>query len=236
MRELINNTIDADWEPMQPSQTGQPPNSGSGGFAKFKKGFKIFLTIFKVWFWVFTTIAFMLFICEESTQLLGFSRFGYKTIGTAEAYKEWIKACERDKPIVDKMEDVAAFTFFVNPISSKVFLKYFQQENEKLRREMWIANKLLAKEKGKEAAKLARDTAGVVLASSFTQVAQAAQTEVVLTMRSVYSTRTGSTYHKATCYHLYKDSKQKLGIRQHTPLTAQQSGLKPCSRCKPGRA
>lgn len=227
-------------KPQQP-QTPQMPD-------KVKKVLKWLRVGFKIWFWVFTTIAFMLFICEESTQLLGFSRFGYKNIGTLEAYQEWVKACERDKPIVDKMEDLSSYTFWINPISSKVFREYFQQENEKLRREVWIANKLIAQEQGKIEAKQEKDKQGAKLEASFTQPTQVAdatravvgpgvtatEKPVVLSMRFVYVTKSGSIYHKANCYHLFKDGRPKLGIKRYTKETAIAAGyVKGCIRCKP---
>ena len=218
----------------QPEQKKQPAT-------KPEKVWKVVRKILRVWLWAFTTVAFMLFICEESTQLLGFSRMNYRNVQTIESYKAWAVACERDTKVVNACRIAAGATWIINPISSVTFAMYFDQEKVKLNREIWVANRLLAELEGKEEAKHARDKEGAKLEASFPTVVQAGpgttptQKPVILSNMFVYTTRTGKTYHKPSCYHLYKDGKPKTGIQQYTKATALSAGFSPCVRCKPGR-
>lgn len=218
-------------------QPAAPPKTPA--ISKAGKVWKWGRVAFKIWFWTFTTVAFMLFICEESTQLLGFSRMHYKSIGTMEALEEWLKAVERDLPIVEGMQTTCDYTFIINPISAKVFRKYFDQEKEKLRREVWIANKLIAQKEGKLEAKQEKEKEGAKLEASFQTVA--ANPNIVpnekpinMSFQFVYATKSGGLYHTPICYHLYKDGKPRSGIRQYTKQAAQAAGLRSCARCKRG--
>ena len=163
--------------------------------------------IFKIWFWTVTTTAFMLFILEESSQLLGFSRFTLLGIKTEEGYRRTLEACKRDKAFNSFNRAVCKATWVVNPISSSVFGRYFDQELVKIEREIWRCQEELKKAEGKVTKAQAAKESGFV-----------------------YQTSNGKCYHTARCEHIQK---ARL-IRRLTLDEAVQKGLRPCRTCNPG--
>lgn len=86
----------------------------------------------KLYFKAFVTIAFLMFILEEGSQLLGFSRF---TLIGGKLWDEANQAVIQDEKITRYNRKLCKIGMWINPISGFVFVRYFDQELIKISRE-----------------------------------------------------------------------------------------------------
>lgn len=94
-----------------------------------KRGRKRWKTI---WVWCFFTFPFMLFLCEEASQVLSFGRYILVAGGLFEDVRE---AIVYDRKFNQVNLTLAYLSIPGNPIAAFIFIRYFRAEKEKLRRE-----------------------------------------------------------------------------------------------------
>lgn len=85
-----------------------------------------------IWTWCFFSFPFMLFLCEEASQVLSFGRYILISGGLFEDARE---AIHFDRKFNQFNLYLAYGSFPGNPLSSFIFVRYFKAEGEKLRRE-----------------------------------------------------------------------------------------------------
>lgn len=85
-----------------------------------------------IWVWCFFSFPFMLFLCEEGSQVLSFGRYILVSGGLFEDAREAIRF---DRKFNQVNLVLSYISIPGNPISAFIFIRYFRAEKEKLRRE-----------------------------------------------------------------------------------------------------
>jgi len=199
----------------------------------------------RVWVWCFVTCGFMLFILEEGSQLLGFSRF---TLMGGKLWREAEIAIQSDRVFNKFNQRVAKGAMWINPIAGYTFDRYFGAEDEKMARELMRVNAELNKLDARltRVEKRVKTTLPPVNMAIDIAPAKKLDTKLARVLRPsrqldyrpnpgevtvilVYKTAYGACYHKKACGSLANAHQ----LFETTIKDATAEGLRQCRRCKP---
>jgi len=204
-------------------------------------------------FWLITTSGFMMFIVEESLQVVGFGRYA---LNQSKLWPEAADAANYSASFIassDKLIDTLAI---FNPLAGYVFGRYIDAEEKKLMWEMQRIEAELKKVKGRvtiieNELRIRPISPELITVSAkgrpigpemppkpkmsypkqidYKTHAQRVEDQSEM----VYITVSGTKYHKMFCRWLMKDGQLKDNILKVTREQAIRDGLTPCGTCKP---
>ena len=214
-------------------------------------------------FWLITTSGFMMFIVEESCQVLGFGRYGLES---SKLWPEAADACNYSAEFITSSAILIDTMAIFNPLAGYVFGRYMDAEEKKLLWEMQRIEKELEK-LGQRIAIVEKQ--GNRIANEL-RIRPISPELITVSARGrpvgpemppkpklsypraidyethaervedqsgmVYVTRTGTKYHKMFCRWLRTNmgkGPDRPDIRKITRSEATIDGLSPCGTCKP---
>lgn len=207
---------------------------------------------FKFYFWLFTAVAFSMFIVEEACQVIGFGRY---TLISGKLYAEAAEACNYSAKFLATSRKLIRIGGIVNPMSGYVFGRYIDAEEKKLQWEMQRIEKELAKVKKRitlienelrirpivpelitvSASPGERPPMPPKPQMSYPKMVDYETHAERLTEQAgrVWRTFSGGKYHKFNCRWLRKDEEIRSGVESLTRLEAIKEDLESCGTCRP---
>jgi len=203
--------------------------------------------------WLITTSGFMMFIVEESLQVLGFGRYGLES---SKLWPEAADACNYSAQFLSSSDKLIDTLAIFNPLAGYVFGRYIDAEEKKLMWEMQRIEKELERLKGRltiienelrirpispelitvsaRGRPVGPDMPPKPKLSYPKMIDYETHAERVEEQAGyVWATASGKKYHNFSCGSLRKDEEVRSGVRKLIREQAISAGLEPCKRCKP---
>lgn len=204
-------------------------------------------------FWLITTSGFMMFIVEESCQVLGFGRYALQS---SKLWPEAAEAANYSAEFIASSGKLIDIMAIANPFAGYVFGRYIDAEEKKLMWEMQRIEAELVKLKGRlttienelrirpispelitvsaRGRPVGPDMPPKPRLSYPRHIDYKTQAERIQGQSEmVYRTSSGGKYHKMFCRWLMEDGRLKNNVTKITRDEAITEGLTPCRTCKP---